>query len=559
MLSTFQVSSFSYAFSDLKSKFSCFDCRESEELKISLQPNRELAVWVFFRVHFLVDRAEEMASAYALSSLSKVSSVFSLKKRYWNSCMKPCCMVSTIICNYQTPKKPNFVVAKTTKVREFRLFKSVELDQYVTSDDKEEMGEGFFEAIEELERMTREPSDILEEMNDRLSARELQLVLVYFSQEGRDSWCALEVFEWLRKENRVDKETMELMVSIMCSWVKKLVEGEQDVGDVVDLLVDMDCVGLKPSFSMIEKVISLYWDMGKKEGAVSFVKEVLRRGIAYSGDDGEGQKGGPTGYLTWKMMVDGNYRNAVKLVIHLRESGLKPEIYAYLIAMTAVVKELNEFSKALRKLKGYSRSGMVTELDAENVELVEEYQSDLLADGVCLSSWVIQEGSPALYGVVHERLLAMYICAGRGLDAERQLWEMKLVGKEADGDLYDIVLAICASQKEASAVARLLTRIEVTGSMRKKKSLSWLLRGYIKGGHYGEAAETLIKMLDLGLSPDYLDRVAVMQGLRKRIQQWGNVESYLKLCKRLSDVNLIGPSLLYLYIKKYKLWIMKLL
>jgi hypothetical protein len=66
-------------------------------------------------------------------------------------------------------------------------------------------------------------------------------------------------------------------------------------------------------------------------------------------------------------------------------------------------------------------------------------------------------------------------------------------------------------------------------------------------------------MLDLGLSPDYLDRVAVMQGLRKRIQQWGNVESYLKLCKRLSDVNLIGPSLVYLYIKKYKLWIMKLL
>ena len=263
---------------------------------------------------------------------------------------------------------------------------------------------------------------------------------------------------------------------------------------------------------------------------------------------------------TWNLFqVDGNYRNAVKLVIHLRESGLKPEIYAYVIAMTAVVKELNEFSKALRKLKGYSRSGMVTELDAENVELVEKYQSDLLADGVCLSSWVIQEGSPALYGVVHERLLAMYICAGRGLDAERQLWKMKLVGKEADGDLYDIVLAICASQKEASAVARLLTRIEVTGSMRKKKSLSWLLRGYIKGGHYGEAAETLIKMLDLGLSPDYLDRVAVMQGLRKRIQQWGNVESYLKLCKRLSDVNLIGPSLLYLYIKKYKLWIMKLL
>lgn len=249
-----------------------------------------------------------MASAYAFTSLTKISPLFPLEQSYGfrqNSFVKPFPRVATIICNHQNPKSPNFVVANPTKskVREFRLLKSVELDQYITSDDEDEMSEGFFEAIEELERMTREPSDILEEMNDRLSARELQLVLVYFSQDGRDTWCALEVFEWLKKENRVDKETMELMVSIMCSWVKKMIEGEHDVGDVVDLLVDMDCVGLKPSFSMIEKVISLYSEMRKKERAVLFVTEVLRRGIACSEDDGGEQKGGPTGYLAWKMMV----------------------------------------------------------------------------------------------------------------------------------------------------------------------------------------------------------------------------------------------------------------
>lgn len=55
----------------------------------------------------------------------------------------------------------------------------------MTSGDEDEMSEGFFEAIEELERMVREPSDVLGEMNERLSARELQLVLVYFAQEGR--------------------------------------------------------------------------------------------------------------------------------------------------------------------------------------------------------------------------------------------------------------------------------------------------------------------------------------------------------------------------------------
>lgn len=439
------------------------------------------------------------------------------------------------------------------------MFRSVELDQFVTSDDEEEASDGFLEAIEELERMAREPSDILEEMNDRLSAKELQLVLVYFSQEGRDSWCALEVFEWLKKENRVDKETMELMVSIMCGWFKKLIEGEHEVGDAVDLLVDMDCVGLKPGFSMIEKVISLYWEIKEKERAVLFVKEVLRRGIGYSQGDGDGQKGGPAGYLAWKMMVEGNYKEAVELVIHLRESGFKPEVYSYLIAMTAVVKELNEFAKALRKLKGFARDGFVAEFNDRNIELIKKYQSELLANGVRLSTWAIEKGSSSLYGIVHERLLAMYVCAGRGLEAERQLWEMKLAGKEADGDLYDVVLAICASQKEASAISRLLARIEVTTSPRRKKTLSWLLRGYIKGGHFDEAAEALITMLDLGLCPEYLDRAAVLQGLRKRIQQSGNVQTYINLCRRLWDANLIGPSLVYMYIKKYKLWIIKML
>lgn len=185
----------------------------------------------------------------------------------------------------------------------FGMVNSVQLDVYITSDDEEEMGEGFFAAIEELERMAREPSDVLEEMNERLTARELQLVLVYFAQEGRDSWCALEVFEWLKKENRVDKETMELMVSIMCTWVKKLIEEKSKVENVVDLLVDMDCVGLKTNFSMVEKVISLYWEAGEKEEAVLFVKEVLRREISSMDGDKEGNKGGPAGYLAWKMMV----------------------------------------------------------------------------------------------------------------------------------------------------------------------------------------------------------------------------------------------------------------
>uniref|UniRef100_A0A1J3ER86 Pentatricopeptide repeat-containing protein, chloroplastic n=1 Tax=Noccaea caerulescens TaxID=107243 RepID=A0A1J3ER86_NOCCA len=454
------------------------------------------------------------------------------------------------------------------KFRELGLSRSVELDQFVTSEEQdedadEELGEGFFEAIEELERMAREPSDILEEMNHRLSSRELRLMLVYFAQDGRDSWCTLEVFEWLKKENRVDEEIMELMVSIMCGWVKKLIEEECDAAQVFDLLIEMDCVGLRPGFSMMEKVIALYCEMEKKEDAVLFVKEVLKRRDAsgYIVVGSESRKGGPTGYLAWKLMVDGDYKKAVDLVMDLRVSGLKPEAYSYLIAMTAIVKELNSLGKTLRELKRFTRAGFVTEIDDHDRLLIEKYQSELISRGVELAAWAIQEGQQngSIVGAVHERLLAMYICAGRGPEAEKQLWKMKLAGREPEADLHDIVMAICASQREVSAVSRFLTRVEFMGDKRKKKSLSWLLRGYVKGGHFEEAAETLTTMIDSGLYPEYMDRVAVMQGMTRRIQRPRDVEAYMGLCKKMFDAGLVGPCLVYMYMDKYKLWIVKMM
>ncbi|XP_072976355.1 pentatricopeptide repeat-containing protein At2g30100, chloroplastic [Typha angustifolia] len=439
---------------------------------------------------------------------------------------------------------------------------SVRFDRVLTADEEDEMGDGFFEAIEELERMVRDPSDVLGEMIERLSARELQLVLVYFAQEGRDSYCALEVFDWLRKENRVDGETMELMVSIACGWIERLVGEDHAVGDVVALLNEMECVGLEPGFSMVEKVVALYWERGKKDRAVEFVKDVMRRGGVGGyriGEGGEKEREGPVGYLAWKMMVDGNYMDAVRLVIEFKEAGLKPEVYSYLIGLTALVKEQKEFSKALRKLNGSIKAGFISELDAESSRNIEEYQSNIIRDGNRLSYWATQEGSSQISGAVHERLLALYTCAGRGLEAEHQLWQMKLLGKKPDRELYDVILAICASQKEEDAVRRLLAGVESLSSRHRKKTLSWLLRGYVKGGFYLDASETLIKMLDLGLCPEYLDRAAVLQGLRRSIQDSGDIEPYINLCKRLSAVDLIGPCLLYLYMHKYKLWIVKML
>lgn len=138
-------------------------------------------------------------------------------------------------------------------------------------------------------------------------------MLVYFAQEGRDAYCALEVFDWLRRANRVDGETMELMAAIACGWIERLVGGGGDVADVAALLGEMDCVGLRPGFSLVEKAVALYWDRGDRGSAVDFVRDVLRRGGVGVGvgDGGEyggasdGERGGPVGYLAWRMMVIG--------------------------------------------------------------------------------------------------------------------------------------------------------------------------------------------------------------------------------------------------------------
>ncbi|CAN6337948.1 unnamed protein product [Urochloa humidicola] len=172
-----------------------------------------------------------------------------------------------------------------------------------------------------IEHLEREPASAAadEAPLAALSPRELQLVLVYFAQEGRDAYCALEVFDWLRRANRVDGETMELMAAIACGWIERLVGAGGDVADVAALLGEMDCVGLRPGFSLVEKAVALYWDRGEREHAVEFVRDVLRRGgLGAGGEHGsadrDGERGGPVGYLAWKMMMDGDYRDAVKLV-----------------------------------------------------------------------------------------------------------------------------------------------------------------------------------------------------------------------------------------------------
>jgi hypothetical protein len=98
------------------------------------------------------------------------------------------------------------------------------------------------------------------------------------------------VFDWLCRTDYVDA----------CGWIKRLVGAG---GDVSALFGEVNCVGLRPGFSLVEKAVALYWDRSERTRAVEFVRDVLRRGSVGAGADYDGQTGGPVGYLAWKMMV----------------------------------------------------------------------------------------------------------------------------------------------------------------------------------------------------------------------------------------------------------------
>lgn len=404
---------------------------------------------------------------------------------------------------------------------------------------------GFIAAIHELERMAREPADILEGLQKELSTRDLQLVLVYFSQEGRDSWCALEVFDWMRQVDKVDDETMELMLSIMSSWLGKLVEEEHPIEDVQSLLTEMNCVGLKVNYEMVETLISLYWDRGKRSEAAQLVKYLLQSGEGVM-DEKKGQD--PVAHLIWKMSVSGDYKEAVNLISELKNCGLKPNIHSYLTAIVAVVMEQNRFTRAVHKLKSFQRKGKLAELEAWEMEAIDNYQRDLHKDGEQIAKWAMEENGAEFMGQIHAELLAMYTVALRSAEAEHHLRQMKLAGTEPASEMYDTVLAICAVEKNLPAVARLMAAMEAAGKTPSKKTFSWLVRGYVKGGHLEEAAKALMNMIEKGLHPDKLEMTVVLKGLQKNLSNSGYADLYLKICKSLSDAGLIEPCLIYLYI-----------
>ncbi|GJV82364.1 hypothetical protein Tco_1522262 [Tanacetum coccineum] len=100
---------------------------------------------------------------------------------------------------------------------------------------------------------------------------------------------------------------------------------------------------------------------------------------------------------------DGNYRDAIKLVIKIKEARM-------LLSKNQRLPIWMKKTHSVFKITNLAFLKMV-------------YASP---------NGSSKRAAHLFHGVVYERLLAMYICACRGLEVESQLWKMKLVGKEPD-------------------------------------------------------------------------------------------------------------------------------
>lgn len=396
--------------------------------------------------------------------------------------------------------------------------------------------------------MFREPSDVLERLRDHLSTEDLQLILLYFSQDGRDSWFALEVFEWMQKVNKVDNETWDLMMSIMAKWLTDLVERGGSVDDVRSLLRDMICVGLRLEPDIVDAIVSSYWDRGKKgEEALQFVSSMLESEeiLREAGEQA-------LAFLILKMVDSNDQREAMKLVARFRDRSSKLPICVYNAALLAALSEQHQLTRILRELGSLQERGKVGELDATSKSSIEAYERGLHEEAERIAGWALElQGSDSV-APIHEKLLAMYCVAGRGLEAERMLWRMKLAGRNLSAKLYNTVVGICAYSNLYHAGRRVIDTMKADGVMPGKTTYSALFGGFVNGGHAEQAIHAFIEMLDRGFRPDREDVLAVM----RQIPKTTNLSLVFKLGERLAQSALVDPFFVYLHIDRLKLSIL---
>eukprot|EP00250_Pteridium_aquilinum_P007218 c16988_g1_i1 orf=102-1547(+) len=394
-------------------------------------------------------------------------------------------------------------------------------------------------AIYEVEVMVREPQQVLDSMQNRLSAQDLQLILLYFSREGRDMWYALEVFDWMQGAGRVEDDTRDLMMSIMSKWLMHVVGSGGSLEDVKSLLQEMACVGLQPEPDILQGLVCAYWDRGCKEDAVEFA-------LDHVDDDDQGTLVA----LMWKMIRSNCQRQAMELVAHARESHkMKLSFRMYNGALLAAVSEQQQLTRTLRDLRVYQKQGMLGALEETEKALIKEYEKNLHTEAERIAGWALEEHQKSAAAAIHQKLLAMYCVAGHGLEAMRALWRLKLTGKTIHARLYNVVLGICAYGNHQHATQLILNTMKEDGPIPDKMTYAALFGGFVNGGHTEEAIRAFLEMLDQGFVPDKNNVLVAMKQLGK-LSDFSLIQ---KLGQRLVQAELVEPFVLYLYIDELKL------
>ncbi|MCO5586791.1 hypothetical protein L7F22_040733 [Adiantum nelumboides] len=360
-------------------------------------------------------------------------------------------------------------------------------------------------AIYEVEVMVREPQEVLDGMRDRLSAQDLQLILLYFSQAGRDAWYALEVFDWMQGAGRAGEEARDLMMSVMFKWLTYLVSSGSPLDEVKSLLQDMSCVGLQPDPDILQALACAYWDKGSRDVAIEFALNCMP-------DDHDDQA--TLVALMWRMLRSNGQREAMELVrrIHATRTS-KISFRLYNVALLAAIAEQQQLTRTLRDLRAYQQRGMVGALEDSDKDSIRGYEKSLHAQAEQIASWALNEHPGKGASKIYQKLLAMYCVAGRGLEAMRALWGLKLTGKIVHAKFYNVVLGICAYGNHQHATRLILNTMKEEGPVPDKASYTALFGGFANGGHADEAILAILEMLEQGFLPDRSTTIIAMKQL----------------------------------------------
>lgn len=104
------------------------------------------------------------------------------------------------------------------------------------------------------------------------------------------------------------------------------------------------------------------------------------------------------------------------------------------------------------------QSGALQELERHETEAFTTYENLLHQEAEEIIQLAEKAGTPDKMPGFYERLLAMYCIAGKGLEAERALWQMKFSGREPPVEMYNTVVGVCGYGNHREAAFRVLRR-----------------------------------------------------------------------------------------------------